>query len=175
MGTHRLTSQTIDDEAALRELLGAPSPIVCAKVTNRLNPLTRQFIERSPFLCLSTADEHGNCDVSPRGDPAGFVRSLDDVTLLALVPDVPAEQIFEPHTPPLEHRVRSRRSGRSAVDRASSVARGGKVAASRLHPALSSGHPPAIVCLDWDKMPGRATWGPRPGVGTGRLLRREAP
>jgi PPOX class probable FMN-dependent enzyme len=93
MGAHRLTPETIDDEAALRNFLGAPSAIVCAKATDRLNPLTRQFIERSPFLCLATADENGNCDVSPRGDPVGFVRILDDVTLL--VPERPGNRIAD--------------------------------------------------------------------------------
>jgi PPOX class probable FMN-dependent enzyme len=93
MGTHRLTSETIDDETQLRELLGEPVAIVCAKVTNRLTTMTRQFIERSPFVCLATADERGNCDVSPRGDPVGFVRILDDVTLL--VPERPGNRMAD--------------------------------------------------------------------------------
>ena len=45
MAPHRLTSWTIDDETRLRALLGEPTPIVCAKVSHRLNRLTRQFIE----------------------------------------------------------------------------------------------------------------------------------
>ena len=93
MAPHRLTSQTIDDEQALRELIGTPEPIVAAKVTARLNPLTRRFIERAPFLCLATSDREGRCDVSPRGDPAGFVRILDDVTLL--VPERPGNRIAD--------------------------------------------------------------------------------
>jgi hypothetical protein len=93
MPAHRLTSATIETEAALRELLGEPNAIVCAKVTNRLNPLTRMFIERSPFLCLATSDANGQCDVSPRGDPAGFVRILDDVTLL--MPERPGNRIAD--------------------------------------------------------------------------------
>ena len=47
---HRLTSATIDDETTLRSLIGEPTPIVRAKVSDRLNRLTRRFIERSPFL-----------------------------------------------------------------------------------------------------------------------------
>lgn len=90
---HRLTSETIDDEAALRALIGEPAPIVCAKVSTRLNPLTRHFIERSPFVCVATSDRDGNCDVSPRGDPTGFVRILDDVTLL--VPERPGNRIAD--------------------------------------------------------------------------------
>ena len=42
------TATTIRDEAELRELLGEPSNLVRAKVTDRLNELTRQFVDRSP-------------------------------------------------------------------------------------------------------------------------------
>jgi hypothetical protein len=93
MAEHRLTREVIGDEAALRELLGEPKEIVRAKVSDRLNHLTRQFIERSPFLCIATADERGTCDVSPRGDPRGFVRILDDQTLL--VPERPGNRIAD--------------------------------------------------------------------------------
>ena len=93
MAGHPLTSATIETEAALRELIGDPLPIVCAKVSDRLNALTRRFIELSPFLCVATSDEHGGCDVSPRGDPRGFVRILDDVTLL--VPERPGNRIAD--------------------------------------------------------------------------------
>lgn len=90
---HRLTAQTIDSEEQLRALLGEPLPLVVSKVVDRLNPQTRRFIEQSPFVCLSTSDAEGNCDVSPRGDPAGFVRILDDRTLL--VPDRPGNRIAD--------------------------------------------------------------------------------
>jgi PPOX class probable FMN-dependent enzyme len=93
MGRHRLTNETIDDEAALHALLGAPSGLVVSKVSDRLNRLTRQFIERAPFLCLATSDRNGTCDVSPRGDPAGFVRILDDSTLL--IPERPGNRIAD--------------------------------------------------------------------------------
>lgn len=93
MPGHRLTSRTIDTESDLRALIGEPTAIVCAKISDRLNPRTRPFIEQSPFLCLATADEHGHCDVSPRGDPRGFVRILDDVTLL--VPERPGNRIAD--------------------------------------------------------------------------------
>jgi uncharacterized protein len=93
MAGHPLTSRTIDDEATLRALLGEPTALVCAKVAGRLNPLTRQFIERAPFLCLATSDAAGRCDVSPRGDPAGFVRILSDTTLL--VPERPGNRLAD--------------------------------------------------------------------------------
>ena len=93
MTGHRLTEATIDDETALRALIGEPLQLTREKVATRLNALTRKFIERSPFLCVATSDEHGACDVSPRGDPPGFVRILDDKTLL--VPDRPGNRLAD--------------------------------------------------------------------------------
>ncbi len=93
MPGHRLTSATIKTEAALRELIGEPAELVRSKISSRLNPLTRKFIEQSPFLCLATSDEGGSCDVSPRGDPRGFVRILDEVTLL--VPERPGNRLAD--------------------------------------------------------------------------------
>lgn len=90
---HRLTDATIETEAELRALLGEPQPVVVSKITDRLNHQTRRFIEQSPFVCLATSDAGGNCDVSPRGDPAGFVRILDDRTLL--VPERPGNRIAD--------------------------------------------------------------------------------
>lgn len=93
MAGHRLTPHTIESEAALRALIGAPTELVCAKLSDRLNALTRPWIERSPWVCLATSDDRGNLDVSPRGDPAGFVRILDDVTLL--LPERPGNRIAD--------------------------------------------------------------------------------
>ena len=72
----------IRTEADLRETLGSPSELVQAKIADRLNDLTRQLVERSPFVCVATASPGGGLDVSPRGDPAGFVRILDERTLV---------------------------------------------------------------------------------------------
>ena len=102
MAGHRLTSATIETEAALRELIGEPTDIVCAKVASRLNALTRRFIELSPFVCLATSDALGRCDVSPRGDPPGFVQVLDDVTLL--VPERPGNRLADSLRNILENR-----------------------------------------------------------------------
>jgi uncharacterized protein len=80
-------------EDGLRSLIGEPSELVQSKVGDRLNELTRQFVERSPFLCLATSGADGTCDVSPRGDPSGFVRILDERTLL--VPDRPGNRLAD--------------------------------------------------------------------------------
>ena len=65
---------TVSSEERLREIIGGPSALVAAKVADRLNDLTRQFVERSPFVCVATSRPGGGLDISPRGDPAGFVR-----------------------------------------------------------------------------------------------------
>lgn len=93
MPQHRLTSATIDSEAQLRELLGEPAALTYRKVQDRITPLTRTLIERSPFVCLATANAQGDCDVSPRGDPAGFVRILDEQTLL--LPERPGNRLAD--------------------------------------------------------------------------------
>lgn len=83
----------IPDETALREVLGSPSELVSGKVADRLNALTRQFVERSPFVCVATGRPDGGLDVSPRGDPAGFVRILDERTLL--LPERPGNRLAD--------------------------------------------------------------------------------
>jgi len=83
----------IEDEAELRAVIGSPTELVQSKIAGRLNDLTRQFIERSPFVCIATGRPDGGLDVSPRGDPAGFVRILDERTLL--IPDRPGNKIAD--------------------------------------------------------------------------------
>jgi PPOX class probable FMN-dependent enzyme len=83
----------IRDEASLREVIGSPTELVRGKIADRLNELTRQFVERSPFVCVATARPDGGLDVSPRGDPAGFVRILDERTLL--LPDRPGNKLAD--------------------------------------------------------------------------------
>jgi PPOX class probable FMN-dependent enzyme len=90
---HRLTNRVLSTEAELIALIGEPTAIVRQKVASRLNALTRPFIERSPLLCLATAASDGSCDVSPRGDPRGFVRILDDATLL--IPERPGNRLAD--------------------------------------------------------------------------------
>ncbi len=81
------------DKLQLRGVLGEPTELVRKKIAGRLNPLTRQFVERSPFVVVATGRPDGGLDVSPRGDPAGFVRILDDRTLL--LPDRPGNKLAD--------------------------------------------------------------------------------
>lgn len=87
------TGRTITTEAELYAIVGEPTPAVRLKLHDRIGPLHRQFIERSPFVCLATADPEGGIDVSPRGDPPGFVRILDERTLL--LPERPGNRLAD--------------------------------------------------------------------------------
>jgi hypothetical protein len=89
-----MAARTITSEGELRELIGGiPADVVVSKLSDRLNGLTRQFVERSPFVCIATGRPDGGLDVSPRGDPAGFVRVLDERTLL--LPDRPGNRLAD--------------------------------------------------------------------------------
>ncbi|HEX6761161.1 MAG TPA: pyridoxamine 5'-phosphate oxidase family protein [Gaiellaceae bacterium] len=88
-----MATRAIADEHELRGIIGSPTELVAGKIADRLNDLTQQFIERSPFVCVATAHPDGGVDVSPRGDPAGFVRVLDERTLL--LPDRPGNRIAD--------------------------------------------------------------------------------
>src|SRR5262245_3552108 len=71
----------ITDEAALRALHHAPMSRATDKVLRTLDEHCRRIIALSPFCVIATQGPNG-ADVSPRGDPPGFVRILDEATLL---------------------------------------------------------------------------------------------
>ena len=74
-------TKTITSEAQLRALIGEPNPRVVSKVIDHIDTHCRAFIAKSPFVLIATANGQGKVDVSPKGDPAGFVHVLDDHTL----------------------------------------------------------------------------------------------
>lgn len=78
---------TIADEQSLRGLFQATHALAIQKFQTSLGEHAQAFIRRSPFLCLGTQNLDGKADVSPRGDPPGFVRILDARTLA--IPDRP--------------------------------------------------------------------------------------
>ena len=82
--------QVITTEEELREIMGYPSEIVTRKTINHIDQHCKSFIEKSPFITIATSDLNGNFDVSPKGDPAGFVKILSD-KLLA-IPDRPGNR-----------------------------------------------------------------------------------
>jgi PPOX class probable FMN-dependent enzyme len=83
---------TITTVERLRELLGEPRAANLEIERDRLDRYGKQFLSLSPFLCIGTGGE-GNIDVSVRGDPPGFVRIVNDRTLL--IPERPGNRRAE--------------------------------------------------------------------------------
>ncbi|MBB3656818.1 hypothetical protein FHX15_002046 [Rhizobium sp. BK650] len=77
----------IADEQSLRSLFEATHALAIQKCRGTLGIHAQEFIRRSPFLCIGTQNPDGKADVSPRGDPVGFVKILDERTLA--IPDRP--------------------------------------------------------------------------------------
>lgn len=74
----------IRDEATLATLYGTPSEGAVMKEVDHVHPHYRAFIEAAPFMAMATSGP-GGLDVTPRGDPPGFVEVADENTLL--IPD----------------------------------------------------------------------------------------
>jgi PPOX class probable FMN-dependent enzyme len=73
---------TVTDAVMLRTILGEPTAAVRNKEMARLDAHCRRFIALSPILFIGSGGADGKGDVTPRGDPPGFVTVLDDRTLL---------------------------------------------------------------------------------------------
>lgn len=77
--------EIIQSEAQLTEILGQPSEAVFNKSINIIDKHCATFIAHTPFITIASSDANGNVDVSPKGDPAGFVKVLDEKTIA--IPD----------------------------------------------------------------------------------------
>lgn len=75
----------IKNEAQLRELYGYPRGRAKNKVLKSLEKHAVNFIENSPFLVISTSSTEGKMDASPRGGNSGFVKVIDEQTIV--IPD----------------------------------------------------------------------------------------
>jgi len=78
----------ISDEHGLDQLFHPANDFVTKKCLDHIHEHARTFIERSPFMLIGSQSADGHADVTPRGDPAGFVKVLDDNKTL-LIPDRP--------------------------------------------------------------------------------------
>jgi uncharacterized protein len=83
-------AEIITTEAQFRGVIGNPNQRVLKKQIAALDDHCRAFIAKSPFVLVSSCDADGNMDISPKGDPAGFVLVLDDNTLA--IPDRPGNR-----------------------------------------------------------------------------------
>jgi len=75
----------VESLAALRAIVGQPSHRVLSKQIATLDELCRAFIANSPMVLVASSDAAGSMDISPKGDPPGFVHVLDPTTLA--IPD----------------------------------------------------------------------------------------
>lgn len=75
-------NETVADTAALEAMYGEPMQSSYDKVTPALTPMMIEFLQASPMYIMATASEHGICDATPRGDPAGAVMVADPKTLV---------------------------------------------------------------------------------------------
>lgn len=84
-------SHSIGSIEELEATIGTPMDIVRHKIVTRLDDLMKEFISRSPLVFVSTSDAQGEIDVSPKGDPAGFVQVDGEGNLL--IPERPGNQL----------------------------------------------------------------------------------
>ena len=83
-------AEVIKSERELRGVVGEPMARSLRKEIAHLDANCRAFIARSPFMLVASCDAQGRMDVSPKGDPAGFVQVLDEHTLA--IPDRPGNR-----------------------------------------------------------------------------------
>jgi uncharacterized protein len=83
-------ASAITDLQQLREVVGEPRSESSTKGYSFLDVHAKRFLSLCPFLCLGTMSLDGKADVSPRGDPPGFVKVLDDRTIL--IPERPGNR-----------------------------------------------------------------------------------
>src|SRR5215813_3414091 len=91
----------IESEQELRDILGHPAARAIDKQLARLDAHCRAIIARSPFVLIASRDREGRMDVSPKGDPPGFVQVLDDATLA--IPDRPGNRRADTFTNVLQN------------------------------------------------------------------------
>ncbi len=76
--------------AELEAVVGRPNAYAAGKVRRTLHEFDRQWLAASPLLLMATSDTAGNLDVSPKGDPRGFVHVLGNTQIA--IPDRPGNR-----------------------------------------------------------------------------------
>ncbi|MDH3451153.1 MAG: pyridoxamine 5'-phosphate oxidase family protein [Gammaproteobacteria bacterium] len=77
----------------LREELGGANPRSKTKVKDFLDEQIQGFVRHSPFAVMSSSNADGDCDASPKGGLPGFIKVVDERTLL--VPDIGGNRLFQ--------------------------------------------------------------------------------
>lgn len=87
-----MSNHQIRNSQELRELMGEPINVVKDKKSDRLDGDMKGFISTSSLIFISTIDADGIPDISPKGDPAGFVVVEDNLTIH--IPDRPGNRLM---------------------------------------------------------------------------------
>ncbi len=85
------TQYRIMDESALEAIIGEPMDFVRSKIRPTLDEAMKDFIRQSPLVFISTIDSDGHVDISPKGDPKGFVHINQEGQLL--IPERPGNKL----------------------------------------------------------------------------------
>jgi PPOX class probable FMN-dependent enzyme len=94
-------TDTVTSEAELRAIIGLAKQRSLDKTIGELDEYCKEHIAHCPFLLIASCDAAGNMDVSPKGDPPGFVRVLNDRTLV--IPDRPGNRRADTFTNVLQN------------------------------------------------------------------------
>ena len=78
--------------ASIREERGV-HPRAEKKVKDFLEPHVQAFIKNSPFVIAASSNTAGDCDASPKGGKPGFIKVIDDRTLM--MPDIGGNNLFQ--------------------------------------------------------------------------------
>lgn len=99
--THDRRFRALESVDELRQVLPTPHRVVADKTIDHIDDHCRSFVERSPFVLIATSDGDGHFDISPKGDPPGFVQILDERTLA--IPERPGNQRADTFTNVIAH------------------------------------------------------------------------
>ena len=86
-------TDVVTSEAEIRAVIDGIHSAQTTKIIDHIDPLCEAWIAHSTFLTMATYGADGRGDVSPKGDPAGFVKVLDRKTLA--IPDRPGNHRFD--------------------------------------------------------------------------------
>ena len=85
-----MTWSEIHTQDELVDVVGEPGARAANKARPALHELDRAWLAVSRFCLMATAAADGTCDVSPKGDPAGFTHVIDEHTIA--IPDRPGNK-----------------------------------------------------------------------------------
>ena len=88
----------------LERITGTPLPQIIANELSALDQMCCEFIDKSPVCLKASANPDGYLDISPRGDPEGFVQVISD-TLIAIPDRFGNKQVDTFHNVPKDPRV----------------------------------------------------------------------